>query len=266
MGPYNTPSAAGRELAAQLQQVGWQCVTAQRRLVHLAAAVADADVWLLDGAPTAAHWIAEALDVEECTAREWIRIGRALRELRGIDAAFEDRALSYSKVRQLSRVATAGDESELVEIAMRTPAGRLCHELARWRASHETYDETERRHRRDRGLTWRTDVDGMVTGTFRLPPADAARLIAAIDAHVLGGHLTTKRALHRVHGRARLAEPGAATRRRAHRTGQLRRHECRYRGRPPRPRRRLHPRRRDPGRRQHRRTPRAGRVPPSDDP
>ncbi len=187
MGPISAPTAQRTDfdVGAELRRVGWQCATAQRRLVHLAADFADGDIWLLGGAPTAAHWIADALDLEVCTAREWIRVGRCLRELRAIDSAFAARELSYSKVRHLTRVATTEHESELVEIARRTSAGRLGIALARWRADHESDDETERRHRRDRGLAWRTDVDGMVVGSFRLPPAAAAVLIAAVDALVM---------------------------------------------------------------------------------
>ena len=179
------PTTSGRDLGAELCRIGWQCTAAQRQLVTIAADFAAGDTWLLDGSPTAAHWIAAALDVEVCTAREWVRIGLALRDLPRTDAAFADRGLSYSKVRQLTRVATPDIESELLEIATRTPAGRLGHALARWQSDHESDEETEQRHHRERSLTWRTDVDGMVVGAFRLPPALAAPLIAAIDTTVM---------------------------------------------------------------------------------
>ena len=124
MGPRQVPSASwGRDIGAELRQVGWHCAAAQRRLVTLAAEFAGSDAWLLDGSPTAAHWIADALDVEVCTAREWVRIGQTLQKLPLTDAAFADRGLSYSKVRRLTRVATTDNEAELVEIARRTPAG-----------------------------------------------------------------------------------------------------------------------------------------------
>ncbi|HKY15945.1 MAG TPA: DUF222 domain-containing protein [Microthrixaceae bacterium] len=173
--------------------MGWQCATAQRRLVLLSAEFADGDEWLLAGSPTAAHWIADALDVELCTAREWIRIGRALGRLPHTDAAFASQEVSYSKVRQLTRVANADNEAELLEVATRTPAGRLGVALAHWLARHETDAETEERHHRDRRLSWRTEVDGMVSGSFRLPPAHGAPLIAAIDTRIMRSRPATQR-------------------------------------------------------------------------
>ena len=193
MGSLTTVTPTRRDIGDELRALGWQCSTAQRRLVHLAAELEESDRWLRDGSPTAAHWIADALDVEVCTAREWIRIGHALRHLPAIVAALDDRRISYSKARELTRVATPDDELELLAIAERTTAGRLRHALATWRQARESDEETERRHRRDRYLSWRTDADGMVAGTFRLPPADAAALTASIDTRVMrsttvGGH------------------------------------------------------------------------------
>lgn len=48
----------------------------EQQLVVLAAGLADTTAWTLNGSSTAAHWIAAVADIETCTAREWIRIGR----------------------------------------------------------------------------------------------------------------------------------------------------------------------------------------------
>jgi hypothetical protein len=57
-------------------------------LAHLAVDLDRSGEWAYDGSRTCAHWIAAALDVEICTAREWLRVGRALEQLPIIDAAF----------------------------------------------------------------------------------------------------------------------------------------------------------------------------------
>jgi len=165
--------AAGRELAA-----------GQHRLVGAVVALDASGEWALDGAHTCAHWVADALDVEVCTAREWLRIGHSLERLDVIDRAFGEARLSYSKVRTLTRVATSENQVELCKIAERVPAGRLAASLAAWLARRETPEETERRHHEARGLSWRVEPDGMVVGTLRLAPADAAVLMAAVDANV----------------------------------------------------------------------------------
>ena len=145
-------------------------------------------MWTFDGARTCAHWIAQVLDVEACTAREWLRIGHALAGLEVIEAAFAEWWLFYSKVRTLTRVATVDNQRELCDLAERVTAGRLAVALAAWLGRHESPDETEDRQRENRGLWWRFDPDGMVAGGLRLPPARAAVLLAAVDAAVMRQH------------------------------------------------------------------------------
>jgi len=174
----------GVSVRAAVVAAGERWSAGQRELVQLVAELDASREWVLDASPTCAHWVAAALDVEVCTAREWLRIGHALRDLRVIDAAFEQGRVSYSKVRALTRVATAETEAELCMLAERVPAGRLGHALAAWLARHETPAETEARHHEARRLTWRVDPDGMVVGSFRLAPARAAVLTIAVDAAV----------------------------------------------------------------------------------
>jgi hypothetical protein len=171
-------------LREELVEAGLRWSTGLRGLVALAAEFDASGEWALDGAPTCAHWIAAALDVEVSTAREWVRIGRALRDFELIDAGFGEGRLSYSKVRTLTRVATPDTEAELCALAERVPASRLLCSLAAWRAKRESPEQTEKRQHAARGLTWHVDLDGMVVGEFRLPPADAAVLTTAVDGFV----------------------------------------------------------------------------------
>jgi hypothetical protein len=175
----------GPSLRAAVVAAGARWSAGQRQLVRLVVELDASGEWALDGSPTCARWVAAALDIEVCTAREWLRVGRALGGLAPIDAAFEDGRLSYSKVRALTRVATAENAAELCALAERVPAGRLGHAVAAWLQRHESPAETEARHQAARGLWWRVDVDGMVAGCFRLPPADQAVLGAAVDTEVL---------------------------------------------------------------------------------
>ena len=50
---------------------------------------------------------------------------------------------------------------------------------------HESPEQTEARQKAARFFTSRLDPDGMVAGMFRLPPLQAGRLLAAVDAQVL---------------------------------------------------------------------------------
>lgn len=157
----------------------------QYALVHASADVAASAEWALDGSPTAAHWIAAVTDVEVCTAREWIRIGRHVRALPLVDDRFRNGRLSYSKVRTITRLATPDNEAELVALAERHPAGALTKVLARWMLDHSQPGEIDALHQRSRSATWRNEPDGMVDFRLRLPPHVAAALVAVLQTTVM---------------------------------------------------------------------------------
>ena len=176
-----------RALSDELLTVLAAFAASQHRLVVLAAEFADSSEWVCAGSPTAAHWLAEAADVEVCTAREWIRVGRRLRELPASADAFERGAVSYSKVRALTRVATPADERELLDIALRVPAGRLGRELAAWIGRNTDPADLEGHQQRQRSVRWHHEPDGMVVFTLRLPPLLAGTLIAFLTKWVMTG-------------------------------------------------------------------------------
>ncbi|MDH3706412.1 MAG: HNH endonuclease [Acidimicrobiia bacterium] len=178
-------------LAAQLHQVADTWARSQHRLVMLAARFADSHEWVVAGSPTAAHWLASTADVEVCTGREWIRIGRRLDELPLTADAFDRGELSYSKVRTLTRVATPGNEAELVAIAVDVPAGELGRAVAAWLGRTLEPGELAAHHHRQRSVRWRNEPDGMVTFTLRLPPALAGVLIAMLTTLVMKGRPST---------------------------------------------------------------------------
>ena len=172
-------------LRVELVNAGARLASGQYTLVRVAAELDESGEWAYDGVVTCAHWIADALDVEVSTAREWLRIGHLLAKLPVINAAFASQELSYSKVRALTRLATPENERELCDIALRVPAGRLTHALAAWLARQETPDQTERRQEALQGLRWKDTVEGMLRVTTDLAPADAAEFRAMVDTKVM---------------------------------------------------------------------------------
>jgi len=172
-------------LGRRLRRVIGVWAHSQHRLVVLAAEFADTGEWAADGSPTPAHWLADMADVETCTAREWIRIGHKLKRLPAIASAFADGTLSYSKVRALTRVANPDNETELLAIASDVSAGDLGLALAAWLTRNCEPDELEQRQQQARSVKWRTEPDGMVTFTLRLPPLLAGALIAMLTTIVM---------------------------------------------------------------------------------
>src|SRR5262245_7757779 len=124
-------------MRAEVVDAGVHLSAGQRRLVRSIALLDASGEWALDGLPTCSHWVADALGVEVCTARDWLRVGHALADLDVIDQAFADGRLSYSKVRALTRVATVDTQAELCDLAERIPAGRLHRALAIWQSRRE---------------------------------------------------------------------------------------------------------------------------------
>lgn len=172
-------------LATELATLTDTLARCQWRIVCASADFADSHEWASAGSPTAAHYLADLADIEVCTAREWIRVGRRLRELPATADAFASRRISYAKARALTRFATPDNELELLAIADRTPAGDLNRALAAWLRDSSSPEELDEWHRRRRSVTWRTEPDGMVTFTLRLPPHIAAVLISILTALVM---------------------------------------------------------------------------------
>jgi hypothetical protein len=117
--------------------------------------------------------------VELTAGREQVRVARALRSLPLVAAEFAAGWLSYSKVRAVSRVATAETEATLVEWALHATAAQLDRLVA---AQRRVARAAEVRARHDaRYLSWRWDDDCSLIGSFPLPPEQAAILLQALE-------------------------------------------------------------------------------------
>lgn len=186
-----SPIPPGLRLAHDLSDALTTWSTSQRTVIGLAADFADSGEWMATGAASAAHWIAAVADIEVCTAREWIRVGRRLRTLPLMADLFDRDDLSYSKVRVLTRLATADNEQHLVAIAVDVPAGVLPRAIAAWLHRTSNDRELELLQHEQRSVTWRNEPDGMVTFTARLPPLVAGVLISRLSTHVMSTRPTT---------------------------------------------------------------------------
>ena len=150
------------------------------RLLQLIGEFAAGEGWRATGAISCAHWLADLLDIELCTAREQVRVARALRELPLIRAAFDASEISYAKAREITRMATVATEADLLEVARHAPAGALTREIANWH-TRRAPEAMQNRQWNERACTYRQEYDGSVTITLRLPPEEAAKVTAVFD-------------------------------------------------------------------------------------
>jgi Domain of unknown function (DUF222)/HNH endonuclease len=126
-----------------------------------------------------AQWLSWKCQMSSGTAREHVRVARALRTLPVITEQFAAGRLSYSKVRALTRIATPQTEADLVELALPMTASQLDRFAQAHRRVSGAEEEQATAFRR---LAWRIEDDGTMSGTFRLPPLDGAALLKALRA------------------------------------------------------------------------------------
>jgi hypothetical protein len=126
-----------------------------------------------------AQWLSWKCQLSSGTAREHVRVARALRDLPVIRAEFGAARLSYAKVRALTRIATPVTEAGLAEIAGPMTANQLERFARAHRQVSHADDDAARLGRR---LSWRFEEDGTLSGTFRLPPAAGAVFLQSLRA------------------------------------------------------------------------------------
>ena len=126
-----------------------------------------------------AAWLSWKCQISSGTAREHVRVARALRDLPVIRREFGAGRLSYAKVRALTRIVTPQTEAGLAEIAGPMTGNQL-ERFARAHRQVSSADDDAARIRRR--LAWRFEDDGSLAGTFRLPPLQGAVLLKALRA------------------------------------------------------------------------------------
>jgi hypothetical protein len=171
--PAGLPAVPLERLEAQLCELAGHLAAATCRFLVLLADFDARRGWASWEMSSCAAWLSWKCQLSSGTAREHVRVARALRDLPVIRAEFAAGRLSYAKVRALTRIATAGTEAGLAELAGPMTANQL-ERFARAHRQVSAADDAEARVRRR--LTWRFEEDGSVSGTFRLPPLPAAAL------------------------------------------------------------------------------------------
>jgi len=135
------------------------------------------------GVKSPAHWLNYRYGIALGAAREKVRVALALEHLPKVSALFARGELSYSKVRALTRIATARNEDCLISFALNGTASHLEKTVALYRRTERTLDPQRFLNQRlHRGVDWYWDDDGMFILKARLSAEDGALLIRAIEA------------------------------------------------------------------------------------
>jgi hypothetical protein len=135
------------------------------------------------GFSSCAAWLTWRIGLQPGAAREHVRVARALGILPLLAQALARGELSYSKVRELTRVATPENETQLLAVGRAGTAEHVARLVRGWRrmdGKAET-EEAARQHT-SRALHVYQDEDGSVRVRGRLAPEVGAVLLKALAA------------------------------------------------------------------------------------
>jgi 5-methylcytosine-specific restriction endonuclease McrA len=167
------------ELEARICELAGHLTAATCRFLLL---VADFDArrgWAAWDLPSCAAWLAWKCQIAPGTAREHVRVARALVGLPAIRSAFAAGTMSYAKARALTRIATAATDADLAELAGPMTAGQL----ERFVRAHRQVSAADDQHAAEaRRVSWRVEDDGSLALSVRLPAAEGAVVLQALRA------------------------------------------------------------------------------------
>jgi hypothetical protein len=176
--------AAQRELESletQICELAGHLAAATCRFLVLLAEFDARQGWASWDMPSCAAWLSWKCQMGSSTAREHVRVARALESLPAIRAEFAAGRMSYSKVRALTRIADPDTDTDLAEMA----GPMTANQLDRFARAHRTVTRAQAEQGRlTRRLTWRFAEDGSLTLTAHLPPEDGAAVLTALRAVV----------------------------------------------------------------------------------
>jgi len=187
--------ADAQELAAAITRLAGHINAAQYRFLKLLAALVERELWDDGGGiKSPAHWLNYYCGIDLGAAREKVRVAKCLAQLPQIDKAFASGAISFSKVRAMTRSATPQNEGYLLSIARH---GTAQHMEMLMRKNQRVQRLMQGQSQGERGagaqeeaavqfagreLHWHYDDDGMLLIHARLTPEDGAMFIKAVDS------------------------------------------------------------------------------------
>ncbi|MFB6368424.1 MAG: DUF222 domain-containing protein [Gemmatimonadota bacterium] len=185
-----TLDAGCRDEDTELEAMGDEIV---RRAAHMAAysqeylaLVATFDRrrgWEPSGHRSCADWLAFRAGLDPNTAREHVRVARALEDLPRTRESMARGRLSFSQARALTRVATPEQEEDLLALAEGVPTSTLERMVRAWKkGSRQDEAARERELHRLRRFSVVPDDDGSYRVRGRLTPEVAAVLMRAVEA------------------------------------------------------------------------------------
>jgi hypothetical protein len=153
---------------------------ATARWLRLLAELDERGGWN-DGYKSLADWLSWRCGISPTTARDHVRVARALTRRPLVAAAFERGELSYSKVRALTRLDESFTEELMLNYAQHSSASQI-ETIVRGCRRCVAVEQGAERQFAEREFSWHYDADGAVVFNGRLPAEMGAVVIRAIEA------------------------------------------------------------------------------------
>ena len=170
------------ELASEICTLAGHINAANHRWLLLVAEYDRRDGWSDGATQSCAHWLNWRCGIAMGAAREKVRVARALETLPKISAAMASGSLSYSKVREITRVASAETEDYLLMIAEHGTAAHVEKIVRAFRRCQEVEElSREARQQQSRRVSYRYDDDGSLVLDCRLPAEAGAKIVKALE-------------------------------------------------------------------------------------
>ena len=176
------------ELSDEITLLAAYINAANHQFLTLIAEFDRREAWGGAGIRSCAHWLNWKCGIAIGAAREKVRVARCLEALPKIDEAFASGAISYSKTRAMTRVATAANEDYLLMIAQHGTAShveKLVQKVQRVESLNKPNSEQSLHDARE--FSSYQDEDGMWVIKAKLPPEVGCLVVKAIDEIVRAG-------------------------------------------------------------------------------
>lgn len=163
------------DLAARLHAATYELLVMLREF--------DAQAGWNNGFLSCAHWLHWRTSIDLGACREKIRVAKALARLPLTSATMQRGAISYAKIRAVTRVATPTNERRLVDLALAGTASQVERFVRAWRRVDRAQAATQAtaQHLGRHLSTW-VDADGMVVIRGRLTPEIGTVVQRALEA------------------------------------------------------------------------------------
>jgi Domain of unknown function (DUF222)/HNH endonuclease len=181
--PDSAPELQAVErLEAEITELWGHINAATYRFLNLLAEFDRRKGWELHGLANCAQWLNWQCGIGDVAAREKVRAARALEALPKISDAFGRGVISYSKVRAITRIATAENEADLLNVAVCGTAAHVERLVGKYRRVERLEEgaqaSTLHRHR---SLHFWYEQDGSLVIHAKLPPEVGAVVKKAIE-------------------------------------------------------------------------------------